>query len=176
MICYIYSNKQQHSLEDNVLTSKGAKILFNFLAWDQSVTYLNISGNNLDDSCMEAAADMLRNNCYIEHLLFGEHRGNKITDAGVEIISEAIEGHISLMCVKFSHNRGITDASVPIIEHMILHSCIGKTTSFNFQFIESTSISEEQKVRLTNLLEAPLESRTLPISSKSKSAAKSLIR
>ena len=127
------------------------------------VSYLYLSHNQIDDECMKQLGEYLQDKEHIEILELGD---TKITDKGVEILSEYLIGNITLKELLLHGNKGITDASVPYLVEMINKSCIVRINLYE------TSISEEKKQKIEEALSIPIDQREIPIKSNTKSAAK----
>ncbi len=102
-----------HSLKDNNITSKGASILFDYLKQTSStISAVNLSGNKIDDACMTSLGEYIQSNQYIMHVYICY---NKVTDKGIEILSEYILGNITLKQLNLNCLLGVTDASTPFL-------------------------------------------------------------
>lgn len=128
-----------------------------------NVTRINFHGNMLDDTAMENLAAYIENNDCITHL---DISMNNITDKGIEILSHSIIGHPTLKTLIIGFNGDITDASVPNILKMINESSITDL------YVGEDFISEENLKKIDHALQMPLDGRSIPIKSSSKSAAK----
>ncbi len=128
------------------------------------VSILDLSWiRQIDDECMKQLGEYIQDNKCIEKLRV---RNNKITNKGIEIISEYLIGNTKLDELYFDDNNGITDASVPYLIEIAKKSCITEID------IRSTSISEEKQQEIEELLKIPIDEREIPIKSNTKSAAK----
>ena len=92
--------------------------------------------------------------------------GNCITDNGIQILSEHLQGNLHLETLEIQSNSRITDASIPYVAEIAKRSCVKEIN------LADTSISEEKKEAISKLLRIPHEEREIPINSSSKSAAK----
>ncbi len=128
-----------------------------------AVSGLDLSNNKIDDECMKQLGDYVQDNQHFECLNVG---WNKVTDKGIEIISEHLIGNTKLNLLDLSFNKRITDKSVPYLIEIAKKSCITQMD------ISYTSISEEKQQEMIELLKIPIEEREIPIKSNTKSAAK----
>ncbi len=127
------------------------------------VSDLNLYKNQIDDECMKQLGEYLQDN---EHLEILRIDSIKITDKGIEILSEYLIGNTKLKELGLNVNEGITDVSVPYLIEIAKKSCITQI------YLENTSISEEKQQEIKELLKIPIEEREIPIKSNTKSAAK----
>ena len=127
------------------------------------VSELNLYYNQMDDECMKQLGEYVQDNQHLELLWIG---WNKVTDEGAEILSEYLIGNTKLKELGLYGNMGITDASVPYLIEIAKKSCIADIC------VRNTSISEENKQGIKELLKTPIEQREIPIKSNTKSAAK----
>lgn len=125
--------------------------------------YLFLNSNLLDDECMNMLGEFIEYSETIEEIAISS---NKITDKGIEILSEYLIGNISLKTLYISGNEEITDKSLPYLIDIV------KKTSIISIDIYSTSVSEESKTEIDKLVEIPIDEREIPIRSSSKSATK----
>lgn len=65
----------------------------------------------MGDECLESIGEFIKNSKTIEVMNIG---GNKITDKGIEILSNYLEGNKILKKLCLAGNEGITDKSVPL--------------------------------------------------------------
>lgn len=93
--------------------------------------------------------------------------GNNITDRGVESLKEYLIGNIYLKILHLNSNKLITDASVEHLLELATKSCI---TCMDVTY---TSVSQENLIRIDDMFKTPIDEREIPITSNSKSAAKS---
>ncbi len=127
------------------------------------VSDLHLSRNQIDDECMKQLGEYVQDNEHLETLWLNM---NKLTDKGIEIISENLIGNTKLKILDLKGNKGITDASVPYFIEIAKTSCITEIR------LLVTSISEEMQQEIKELLKIPIEEREIPIKSNTKSAAK----
>ncbi len=126
------------------------------------ISVLDLSINEIDDECMKQLGEYIQDNEHLERLEIG----SKVTDKGIEMLSEYLIGNTTLKELNLS-NKGITDVSVPYLIDIAKKSCITEID------IENTSISEEKEDELTEkTFKIPIEQREIPIKSNTKSAAK----
>lgn len=126
---------------------------------------LFLDDNLLDDECMNMLGEFIEYSETIETIRFLK---NKITDKGIEILSEYLIGNISLKTLNISGNKGITDKSLPYLID------IAKKTSITSINLFLTSLSKESQTEINKLVIIPIDEREIPIKSSSKSAAKIL--
>lgn len=109
----VYDN---HRMNMNRITSKGASLLFNSLRESRSrIMWINMSKNELDDTCIHDIGHYVMNNASIERL----DVGNLITDRGVEILIQYLLKGSRLKKLDLSSNKSITNQSIPIMMKMI---------------------------------------------------------
>lgn len=108
---------------------------------NSAVSYLGCSNNQLDDECMKSLGDFVKNNQHLERLNVGY---NKISDKGIEIISEQLIGNMVLKILYLNWNKRITDASNQCLIKMIQSSHVQHID------IQHTSITQK------NLIAVPL--------------------
>ncbi len=101
-----------------------------------------------------------------EHLKKLDVSYNKVTDKGIEIISEYLIENTKLKVLDLCFNRGITDVSVPYLIEIAKKSCITQID------IHYTSLSEGKRKEIEEAFKIPIEEREIPIKSNTKSAAK----
>lgn len=99
----------------------------------------------------------------LKHIFLGQ---NRITDKGVEILSESIAGNTSLIAIGLDGNKSITDQGFPFL------ATISKSTYVKRIAVHNTLVSKEKRHDLQQLLKTGKDSREIPIRSTSKSAAK----
>ncbi len=113
----------QNSLNHNILTSKGAPLLFDVLRQtDLTISYLNLQCNDMDDEFMDSLGKYLQSNPYLETLLLSE---NRVTDKGIEILSKYLLGNTNLKELGLSSHEEISDKSIPLFIKMVESSHIG---------------------------------------------------
>lgn len=127
------------------------------------VSVLDLFHNEIDDEIVTHLGEYLLDSEYLVELNIDN---SKITDKGIEKLSEYIIGNITLKSLSLNQIHSITDASAPYLAQIAKQSCI---TSIN---ISQTYISEEKKNEIGELFKLPLDQRDIPIKSNTKSAAK----
>ena len=127
------------------------------------VSKLSLYGNEIDDECMKQFGEYVQDNEHLERLEIGKI---KISDKGIEIISEYLIGNTKLKELDLKYNKGITDVSVPYLIEIAKKSCITQMV------VEYTSISEEKQQEIDEAHKIPIDEREIPIKSNTKSAAK----
>lgn len=155
-------------MSNNSITSAGAIKLLGCLKNLSNLYWLNIASNKIDDECMDALAEMLidHNSCKIVSLGDASSTSNLITDEGICRLVHGITRNTILREIYLTKSTQITDNSVPQLVALIRNT--------NIQRIEvsDTSISEAGKREIENALKIPIDGRSIPISSTTKSAAK----
>lgn len=122
-----------------------------------------LTGNLLDDDCLENLGEFVQSNKMMESFNIGY---NRITDKGMEIITEFVIGNTSLQFIGLEGNEDITEKSMNnIIE-------IAKKTHITSLYIYDTQISDQSIDDIRGFLSIPVEQREIPLQSKTKSAAK----
>ena len=112
------------------------------------ISVLDLSINEIDDECMKQLGEYIQDNEHLEILRIG---WNKITDKGIEIISEYLIGNTKFKELYLYSNIGITDASVPYLIEIAKKSCMTKIN------LNGTSISAAKQQELEKALKIPLE-------------------
>lgn len=115
---------------------------------------------------MEKLGEFVQDNIHLESLNIAH---NKITDKGIEMFSKHLIGNTGLKQLDLSHNRQITDLSVPYIVDAINKSYLDTVITWY------TPLSSEKDEDIQTALTIPLEKRETPIKSNSKSAAKTSV-
>lgn len=128
-----------------------------------AIKRIDIQRNQLDDDCMASLGEYLQESPFVEELNIAY---NHITDKGIEVLAEYIIGNTALNFLDFQGNREITEDSVSFFVDIATKSCITRL-GMNF-----TSILDENKEEIEELLHVPVEQRDIPIHSNTKSAAK----
>jgi len=113
-----------------------------------------LSGNELDDNCIESFGIFIQNNQTIEYINIGV---NKITDKGIEILLPYLIGNTTIKNLGISRNKGITDKSVPLLKEIIQKSNI------EYINISGTSITEEEREEIEIALSIPIDEREIPL-------------
>lgn len=160
-----FNNKEiLYSLNQNAITSKGSKELFNTLKeCNSKVSFIFLNYNKMDDDCMESLSLYIQNN---EHILSLSLAHNNIGDKGIDILSEYMAGNTTLSILGLEYNNDITDASFPFLVDIATKSHVHRINLTN------TSVSEERKEEINNYLKVRKEMRHIPVKSSAKSAAK----
>jgi len=162
MIVHIYS------LSYNEITSKGGIILFETMKQHKYIEFIDLNKNYIDDECMESLSDFLKDNQTIKGIHIGGYsfKESKITDKGIEILSNGLIGNICLNKLYLEHNKGITGESIDLLKEISMKSDLKEIN------LDMTSISRENQREIDNLLRIPIDEREIPVHSMSKSAAK----
>ena len=119
------------------MTSKGASILFDHLNKHKSIlAKINLNDCQMDDECIESLGNYIKNNEYIEIICLGNYLqgNNKITDKGIEILSNYLIGNKTFKELMLNKNKGITDKSIPFLMKMIETSHIIDIYRNNFNY------------------------------------------
>lgn len=127
---------------------------------DAALTVLNVTMNSLDDDCVIALGEYVQDNEHLQRLHFGM---NKITDKGIETLSQYLIGNLTLNELSLIGNFSITDKSVPYLIEIGRRSCIAKL---------NWGLCIENSQLVKDAFDIPLDKREVPIKSNSKSAAK----
>lgn len=152
------------SVVGNRITSKGvSKLLKTLKDCNAGVKKINLYGNELDDTCMESVGEYIEQNQEIESIWVGD---NRISDKGIELLSDYLIGNYTFVSLSAQANRNITNQSMPNFLDMASKSAIKEIDIF------ATSVSEENQAEIQKLLDIPIDKRDIPIKSKTKSAAK----
>lgn len=111
-------------LGNNMLSFTGAVTLLGWLKQSNlSVTHLYLDGNMLDD---EISMEL---GMYIDvnlHLVLIDLSNNKLSDNGIELLSQYISNKENLRCINLRGNKNITNKSTPILIDMVKSSKIEK--------------------------------------------------
>lgn len=111
------------SLGENHITSEGATLLFNFLKEvEANIINISLSGNLVDNDCMSALGEYIKENKSLKSIRLG----NKITNKGIEIISPYFVGDTKFRYLGLAENKGITDKAIPYLLRIIESSHIEK--------------------------------------------------
>lgn len=159
------------SLGNNLITSFGFCLLFKSLVNHPIITCLDLSGNRIDDSSMDMLGEFLSTTQTLNYLSIGSEYNfsfYEITDHGVEVGLRSLIGNISLTDLCIGGHLRITNKSSIFFYDLVSKSGIKKF------YLEGTSVSEEVKQEIDDLLQVPVEERDIPVVSSSKSAAKSI--
>lgn len=134
-----------------------------------SIKYLNLSGNPIDDECMDSLGELICDSQSLETIDFssGYGKNNNISDDGVKTLSCYIIGNLFLKNIFFSYCKVLTEKSVPYLKEMASKSCLNQISLY------STQISYNMQNEIDQLLSIPTEQREIPIFSSTKSASKS---
>lgn len=125
-----------------MITSEGAKVLLDTLRESKSeISNLKFTLNKLDDEFIPSLGSFIQNNKHMKILDIGM---NAITNKGVEMLSEYLDGNSLLKEFHLSHNANITNDSIPFLLRMIESSNIESLR------INGTSVTEK------NLLIVPI--------------------
>lgn len=159
------------SLDGNLLTSKGASLLFKTLKENKSsVANIYLDSNRIDDSCLNDLGEFIQSSESIERIYIGNATismdENIITDKGIEILSESLIGNLTMKEINLKDNKGITDKSLDNLIDMATKSRLHTI------YLEGTLLSYKSRNEIDSLLQIAVEKRDIPLRSKTKSAAK----
>lgn len=130
---------------------------------------VDLSGNQLDDECIDAVGEILEKDVVKCIKLGGDMKSrNYISQRGIERLSNYIYGSSRLEILDFSFNREIYDQSSTFFVDLAKKTCIKEIN------LSNTSISNDIQEEINRLLKVPSEDREIVIQSSSKSAAKSM--
>lgn len=129
------------------------------------LTLVSVGANQLDDDCIKSFGDLIQQN---QQLIRVGLDSTKISDRGIEILSDSLEGNITLRAISLSENKGITDACIPFLVKIVNTTCV---TNIN---VRNSMVSNESLRILEDAIRVPFEKREIPVMSNSKSAAKAL--
>lgn len=153
-----------------MITSFGFCLLFKSLLNHPNITHLDISGNRIDDNCMDMLGEFLSSIQILNYLSIGSEYNfsfYEITDHGAEIGLRSLIGNINLSDLCIGGHHRITNKSATFFFDLVSKSGIKKF------YLEGTSVTEDIKQEIDDLLQVPVEQRDIPVVSSSKSAAKS---
>lgn len=151
-------------LSSNKLSSKGAKRLLSTLKnMNSSIEYIDLSGNRIDDSCIDCIGDYIQCNESCAGIALNN---NSITDRGLQTLSKYLVVSYSSISLYLDANRGITNKSASLLAYLAKRSCTSIIS------VNDTSISEQNIRAIERMFQVPVEDRVIPIESNSKSAAK----
>ncbi len=125
---------------------------------------MSLVENQLDDGCMQSLGEYIQDNQYLENLNLIQ---NRITDKGIEILSECLIGNTVLKRLDLQGNYDITNASTPCLVRIIKSSYVNHVYLGRY----SKNIREIQE-EIDTLLKIPVTKRAIPIKSNLKSATK----
>lgn len=124
---------------------------------------VDLSCNELVEAHLHAVGRFIQNCSTLNHLLLNSC---ELSDESIELLSSYIIGTTSLEEIGFSNNEDLTEDSIEYLEDMVKGSYLKSID------ISDTSIDEDDLHDLNELFEIPVEERSIPIKSSSKSAAK----
>lgn len=108
-------------------------MLFQILQEHKHLEFIGLSGNQLDDLCLNSLSDCIH---MVPELKALNLSFNNITDLGVKTLVEAIKNR-KLELFDLQGNILITDDSIAVFVDLLAHSEIGKI------LVDSTSISPQ---------------------------------
>lgn len=126
-------------MDSNRITSKGANSLFDALKGSSSpqVNSLDLRFNRLGDECMRSLGEYIENNKYLTSLRLSQ---NRITDNGIEILSNFIIKSESLQYLYVDRNVGITERSIPYLINILE---LSKSCQIEYDY---TSITDDSDI------------------------------
>ena len=89
---------------------------------------------------------------------------NLITDKGIEILSEGLFGNVILKSLNLYNNKLISDKSIPILKELIEQCGLSNID------LRGTSISDQNRKEINELLKIPMDERKIPLKSFTKKA------
>lgn len=105
------------------MSSKGASLLFQHLEKSSFIAEVDLSGNKIDDNCMEDLGKMLSKNKVLNTILLGSHRGgNNISDNGIKLLHKSFKSNISLVQLGLLQNPKITEKSEKFLRDILERS------------------------------------------------------
>lgn len=164
-------NNSLCSISWNQMTSKGINLLLSILSKQCSdLARVSIGANKLSDEIIPFVCDLLDSNPNITDFAAGGSYSTTdtlLTDKSIQELSQVLIGNVSLRVLDISYNKGITEASVPLLKDIATQSGIKSISLYGLN-IPFQKVSE-----IHDLLKIPRDERQIPIFSNSKSAAKS---
>lgn len=140
-------NLKSIELGQNDIGSSNATILLDTLTGlNANIELLNLYYNKLDDKCMKALGEFVKNSKTIKSVGLQQ---NKIGDKGIKTLSEYLHGNITLKELQLDSNEKITNKSVQSIVNMIESSHIGNI-SLRFSGIQN----KESKISMLSAMNA----------------------
>ncbi len=127
------SQHDECRLHYNKITSKGASVLLTTLRESNStILELALSGNEIDDECMEQLGEFIQSNQNLQVF----YVGRKITDRGIETLSKCMAGNTMLKELYLGYNEGITNKSIPLLIKLI------ESTHLEELLVQNSSITQ----------------------------------
>lgn len=113
--------------------------MFNTLRECKSiVSHIELRNNHIDDACMKALGEFIKDNNHLEELNIGN---NQISDEGIEMLSNYFAGNKGLEGLYINGNRHITDVSVSYLLKMIESSCIKTIGTYRISMIKKNPLA-----------------------------------
>lgn len=171
------------NLSRNKITSKGIIILFDGLVGMEKVRVIDVSGNDISDDCMESIANFIKKSQVIDLSInlsgfyplivaFGGNpnkrptKSKNVTNKSIEILHSVLIGNTNVKVINLNYQGGIADECVPLLKEIAEQS--GASL-----FLAWAPISDENSKELKKLFGVPIENRSIPVISNTKSASKS---
>lgn len=173
-LTYFFIIAYRNSLNNNKITSEGAKVLCPFLASCKSLKIIHLFQNPLGDDCMFDMGEMVNNSSSINQLWLGMDRSEKvslITDNGIEDLVSSLMGNSTLNILTIPASIHITDKCVPSLVDLVNSTKISNAGCLGHLLI-GENIDQSLKEQLKICLKSPVNERNIPLKSKTKSAAK----
>lgn len=127
-----------YSLNNNMIMSRGATLLFHILKEKKLyLTGLYLSNNQIDDDCMHALGEYIHHNHIIQNVNIGQ---NKISSKGIKDLAPHLTAHPALKNLIIQLNPNINDDCVPSLIKMI------ETSRIEDINIGRTSISQQNAI------------------------------
>lgn len=165
MIQTICNLKCFYSLSCNEITSKGAITLFDTLkCLKLPIKFIDLSNNMVEDEAMNSIGEFIQSSECIEEVHL---RDTKITNKGIEILSQYIIGTMILKKLDVSENKYITEDAIEFLVDIAKSSYVTEIK------VNGTDIPQGRRKEIAHRLKVNPIKRDIPIQSNTKSAAKS---
>lgn len=158
-------------LSSEKLTYNGIKpILIALSKQCQKLENIHLRIDEMNDELTPVICNILDSNPNIQELEFIQYNSmvtTSLTDKFIDAIAPYLIGNLMIRKLTFSKQNQITDASAELLKDIASQSSV---TSLS---IIGSKISQSHIDAIQNLLKTPIDERLIPISSNTKSAAKS---
>jgi len=121
---------------------------------NESIVKISMHHTDFDDDSIEIFGRLIKQN---KNICSIDLTGNKITDKGVEMLSEYIIGNTSINKIYLVMNKGITNYSLEIIKNMV------KTSYISCFDVYMTNINNKEIDEIDEILKIPVEEREIPL-------------
>lgn len=126
------------SLSDNEITSKGASLLFDCLkANDNSITYINLGSNMIDNRCIESLGEYVKISNSITKIDIGY---NMISDLGIKLLAPYLSINNSITHLFLQGNENITSKSIPVLLKIIETTRLEEIEIRNVSIVKSNPL------------------------------------